>query len=63
MTDQENPTPAGPGPLEAPRTGDIVIDAALGDLAGTDEGDLDAQLAAGQSLQDTLRARLADLGS
>jgi hypothetical protein len=43
-------------------TGDIVIDAALQDLqdAGTD--DLDAQIDAGQGVQQTLQARLSDLG-
>jgi hypothetical protein len=48
-----------PGP---PQTDDIVIDAALRDLAAVPEEDLDGQLAAGEHVQRTLQSRLADLG-
>ncbi len=51
--------PAAPTP---PETGDIVVDAALRDLAAVPEDDLDAQLAAGEHVQRTLQSRLADLG-
>jgi len=52
----------GSGPADPPETGDLVIDAALSDLAATDPGDLGAQLEAGERLDQTLRSRLADLG-
>ncbi len=52
-------TPEVPQPQE---TGDIVIDAALADLAGASAQDLDAQIAAGEHVHRTLQARLADLG-
>ncbi|GAA4389015.1 hypothetical protein GCM10023153_04880 [Ornithinibacter aureus] len=45
-----------------PETGDIVIDAALRDLANTPEGDLDGQLEAGEAVHRTLQGRLTDLG-
>ena len=45
-----------------PRTDDIVIDAALRDLAAVPDDDLDGQLAAGEHVQRTLQSRLADLG-
>lgn len=45
-----------------PRTGDIVADAALADLAAADPADLDAQLTTGEQVERTLRGRLADLG-
>ena len=48
---------------EAPETGDIVIDAALRDLAGTDPSDLEAQVSSGETLLRTLQGRLSDLGS
>ena len=44
-----------------PETGDIVIDAALRDLAAVPEEDLDGQLAAGEHVQRTLQSRLSDL--
>ena len=47
---------------EPPETGDIVIDAALQDLAAAPADDLDARLAAGEHVQETLRSRLGDLG-
>ena len=43
-------------------TGDIVIDAALQDLQSAPSDDLDAQIDAGQRVQQTLQARLSDLG-
>ncbi len=45
-----------------PQTDDIVIDAALRDLAAVPDDDLDGQLAAGEHVQRTLQSRLADLG-
>ncbi|NYG08255.1 DNA polymerase-3 subunit gamma/tau [Phycicoccus badiiscoriae] len=42
-------------------TGDIVIDAALQDLQDAPADDLDAQIQAGQRVQQTLHARLSDL--
>ena len=45
-----------------PETGDIVIDAALRDLAEADHDDLDAQLATGEAVHRTLQSRLSDLG-
>ncbi len=55
--------PGGPlsGPT-APETGDLVIDAALRDLAVTAPEDLDAQIEAGERVQRTLQSRLGDLG-
>ncbi|CCH78114.1 conserved hypothetical protein [Nostocoides japonicum T1-X7] len=49
-------------PPEPPRTGDIVVDAALEELAAADPGDLDAQLSSGERVQRTLQGRLSDLG-
>ena len=43
-------------------TGDIVIDSALQDLQNAPTDDLDAQIDAGQRVQETLQARLSDLG-
>jgi DNA polymerase-3 subunit gamma/tau len=43
-------------------TGDIVIDSALQDLQNAPTDDLDAQIDAGQRVQQTLQARLSDLG-
>ena len=43
-------------------TGDIVIDAALQDLRDADSDDLDSQIEAGQRVNQTLQARLSDLG-
>ncbi len=48
---------------DAPETGDLVIDAALRDLAATPADDLDAQIEAGENVQRTLQSRLGDLGS
>lgn len=39
------------------------MDAGLSDLAGVDPDDLDAVLAAGESVHATLTSRLSDLGS
>lgn len=57
-TDPATPEP-GAGP---PQTGDIVIDAALADLAAVPDDDLDGQLTTGEHVQRTLQSRLADLG-
>ena len=46
----------------APETGDLVIDAALRDLADTPDHDLDAQIERGEQVQRTLQGRLSDLG-
>ncbi|MFC7492582.1 MULTISPECIES: hypothetical protein [unclassified Knoellia] len=60
--------PEGPGPEPqpaapaAPETGDLVIDAALRDLAETPGDDLDAQIERGEQVQRTLQGRLSDLG-
>jgi DNA polymerase-3 subunit gamma/tau len=43
-------------------TGDPAIDAALKDLADAPADDLDAQIAAGQRVHQTLQGRLSDLG-
>ena len=43
-------------------TSDIVIDSALQDLQNAPRDDLDAQIEAGQRVQETLQARLSDLG-
>jgi hypothetical protein len=72
VTEQHPGTTPG-GPVEAspagapsvgapPETGDIVIDAALRDLAAAPEHDLDAQLDAGEAVHRTLQSRLSDLG-
>lgn len=65
--DQAGPDEAHPDQARvhsaAPETGDIVIDSALSELAGVEPGDLDGQLAAGESLHRTLQARLSDLGN
>lgn len=57
--------PAAPEPMPegTPATGDLVVDAALRDLSGVDPSDLDAVLAAGESVHSTLTSRLSDLGS
>ncbi|HSO65730.1 MAG TPA: hypothetical protein VLQ78_11590 [Ornithinibacter sp.] len=52
-------TGADPAP---PETGDIVIDAALRDLAAAPAEDLDAQLQSGEAVHRTLQSRLSDLG-
>jgi DNA polymerase-3 subunit gamma/tau len=61
----ENPTDSaeslGTG-LGDHATGDIVIDSALQDLQNAPQDDLDAQIDAGQRVQQTLQARLSDLG-
>ncbi|HYN29587.1 MAG TPA: hypothetical protein VES95_06915 [Dermatophilaceae bacterium] len=51
--------PVADGP---PRTGDLVLDAALAALAEAPGDDLDARLAAGEDVQRALRTRLGDLG-
>ena len=61
------PTPpvAGDGPapdLGEHATGDIVIDSALQDLRDAPEGDLDAPIAAGRRVRQTLQGRLSHLG-
>jgi hypothetical protein len=53
---------SGSGIDPVPETGDLVIDAALADLAAAGSRDLDAQIAAGEQVQRTLQSRLADLG-
>jgi len=58
---EQTDAPAG-GSHTVPETGDLVIDAALADLASADSQDLDAQIAAGEQVQRTLQSRLADLG-
>lgn len=57
---ERTPDSAG-GPT--PETGDLVVDAALADLAAVDSSNLDAVLAAGESVHATLTSRLSDLGS
>jgi hypothetical protein len=57
--DESAPRPVHEGP---PETGDIVIDAALRDLADTAADDLDGQLATGEAVHRTLQGRLGDLG-
>ncbi|MFL6151076.1 MAG: hypothetical protein ACJ72B_01740 [Ornithinibacter sp.] len=59
--DRSSPNGA-PGPGAPPDTGDLVIDAALGDLAAAPGDDLDAQLEAGEAVHRTLQSRLTDLG-
>ncbi|HYN66104.1 MAG TPA: hypothetical protein VES93_04390 [Ornithinibacter sp.] len=56
--------PPGGAPTEGapPETGDIVIDAALRNLAAAPDDDLDAQLEAGEAVHRTLQSRLSDLG-
>jgi hypothetical protein len=65
-TSGEPPVPAAPAdaptPGAPPETGDIVIDAALRDLAAAPDDDLDAQLEAGEAVHRTLQSRLSDLG-
>ncbi|WP_377643006.1 hypothetical protein [Oryzobacter terrae] len=56
------PTPSPTDVPAPPETGDIVIDAALRDLAQADPDDLDAQLATGEAVHRTLQSRLSDLG-
>ncbi|KGN36118.1 hypothetical protein [Knoellia subterranea] len=51
-----------PAAEPAPETGDLVIDAALRDLAEAPIGDLDAQIERGEQVQRTLQGRLSDLG-
>ena len=46
----------------APEPGDLVIDAALRNLAEAPEDDLDAQVERGEQVQRTLQGRLSDLG-
>ncbi|MFN2321027.1 MAG: hypothetical protein ABR500_15280 [Dermatophilaceae bacterium] len=58
----EDQGPTEPSTEEVVDTGDLVIDAALRDLAAVDPGDLDGHIEAAESLQRTLQARLANLG-
>ena len=52
-----------PGSVPAPpETGDILIDAALVELAAAPAEDLDAQVGAAEHVLRTLQSRLADLG-
>jgi len=64
-TPDDRPAPTSPAGAPAagapPETGDIVIDAALRDLAAAPEYDLDAQLEAGEAVHRTLQSRLTDL--
>ena len=62
----EEATLAGAAPGDGgapPETGDLVVDAALRDLAAVDGSDLDATLAAGEAVHETLTSRLSDLGT
>jgi hypothetical protein len=65
-TPDETPVPTSPAGAPTagtpPETGDIVIDAALRDLAAAPDDDLDAQLEAGEAVHRTLQSRLSDLG-
>ncbi len=65
-TPGERPHPSPPAGAPStgapPETGDLVIDAALGDLAAAPGDDLDAQLEAGEAVHRTLQSRLTDLG-
>ena len=54
--------PAGGTAEPPPETGDLVIDAALRDLASAPADDLDAQLESGEAVHRTLQSRLGDLG-
>jgi len=59
-----HPEPSSrPAPdLREHATGDIVIDAALQDLRDAPEDDLDARIAAGRRVHQTLQGRLSHLG-
>lgn len=57
---QADSTPPAP---TVPETGDVVVDAALRDLAAVDPHDLDATMTAAGSLHATLTSRLSDLGT
>jgi len=65
-TPDDAPVPAAsvgaPTQGAPPETGDIVIDAALRNLAAAPVDDLDAQLEAGEAVHRTLQSRLSDLG-
>ncbi len=65
-TPGDSPVPSPPAGAPSsgapPETGDLVIDAALGDLAAAPVDDLDAQLEAGEAVHRTLQSRLTDLG-
>ena len=58
---QEDPTALSEGLGDA-ATGDRAIDKALEDLKDAAADDLDAQIAAGEQVNDTLKSRLSDLG-
>ncbi|NHA67785.1 hypothetical protein [Phycicoccus flavus] len=57
--DTSDPATTAPEP---PETGDDTVDDALRELARVPADDLDNQLETGERLQQTLRARLGDLG-
>jgi hypothetical protein len=59
---QDQPAAGAPIAGAPPETGDLVIDAALGELAAAPQDDLDAQLEAGEAVHRTLQSRLTDLG-
>lgn len=59
---QSDTGPTGHPDAAAPETGDLVIDAALRDLAEAPQDDLDAQIERGEQVQRTLQGRLGDLG-
>jgi hypothetical protein len=64
-SDHEDPSARAEGlgsGLGDQATGDLVIDSALQDLRDAPDDDLDAQIEAGRSVQQTLQARLSDLG-
>ncbi len=59
---EESASPNDSAHPAAPRTGDDQIDAALDDLDRVRESDLEAQLAAGERVNEVLGRRLSDLG-
>lgn len=63
VPDRAQPSPESVETAAVPGTGDIVVDATLRDLAAVEQADLDATLAAGESVHATLTARLSDLGT
>jgi len=69
VPERQVPEPQQPEPEQAEvqelgedATGDIVIDSALQNLRNAPDDDLDAQIEAGRRVQETLQARLGDLG-
>jgi len=61
-TDPQADSDGEAGVGAAPETGDLVIDAALRELADAPAADLDAQIELGEQVQRTLQGRLSDLG-